>query len=118
MDLVYIRELEIETVIGVYDRERTRRQVVSLDLEMAADVRRAAASDRIDGALDYKAVARRLIDFVGRSEFFLVETLAERVAGLVLEEFGVAWLRLRLGKPGALTGARDVGVVIERGARP
>ncbi len=118
MDIVYIRELEIETVIGIYDRERTRRQVVSLDLEMAADVRRAAASDRIDRALDYKAVARRLIDFVGRSEFFLVETLAERAAALVLEEFEVAWLRLRLGKPGALTGARDVGVVIERGARP
>ncbi len=118
MDIVYIRNLEIETVIGIFDWERKVRQVVSIDLEMAADVARAAATDRIEDALDYKAVAKRLIAYTGDSSFGLVETLAERIAEIVREEFGVSWLRLRLGKPGALRGASDVGVIIERGVRP
>ena len=117
MDIVYIRDLRIETVIGVYDWEREIRQIVSLDLEMAADNRKAAATDQIEEALDYKAVAKRLIEFVGKSEFQLVETLSERVAEIVLGEFDVPWLRLRLSKPGAVTGSRDVGVLIERGLR-
>jgi len=117
MDIVYIRELEIDTVIGIYDWERQIRQTVSLDLDMATDIRPAAASEDIERALDYKAVAKRLIAFVGESEFLLIETLAEHVAAIVREEFGVRWLRLRVGKPGAVTGARDVGVVIERGER-
>jgi len=117
MDIVYIRDLRIDTVIGIFDWERQVRQTVSLDLEMATDIARAARSDHIDDALDYKAVAKRLMGFVGASEFQLVETLAERCAELVLREFGVPWLRLRLSKPGALRGARDVGIVIERGSR-
>lgn len=116
MDIVYIRELEIETVIGIYDWERRIRQVVSLDLDMASDVSRAAEAETIDRALDYKAVSKRLIAFVGDSEYQLIETLAEKIAQIVLSEFGVSWLRLRVGKPGAVTGARDVGVVIERGS--
>jgi 7,8-dihydroneopterin aldolase/epimerase/oxygenase len=118
MDIVYIRDLEVKTIIGIFDWEREQRQVVSLDLDMASDIARAAASDRIEDALDYKAVAKRLIDFIESSEFFLVETLAERITGIVLNEFNVAWLRLRLGKPGAVTGSREVGVVIERGEKP
>lgn len=117
MDIVYIRELKVETLIGIFDWEREQRQHVSLDLEMGTDIRAAAASDSIDDALDYKAVAKRLIAFIESSEFFLVETMAERVAEIVLREFPVRWLRLRLGKPGAVTGSRDVGVVIERGER-
>jgi len=117
MDIVYIRELEVRTIIGIYDWEREQRQVVSLDLEMGFDNRPAASTDNIDQALDYKAVAKRLIDFIEGSEFFLVETLAERVAEIVLNEFQVPWLRLRLGKPGAVTGSKDVGVVIERGSK-
>ena len=117
MDIVYIRELRIETVIGIYEWERRIRQSVVLDLEMAADIARAAATDNIADALNYKAVAKRVIAFVEASQFQLVETLAERVAEIVLEEFGVAWLRLRVNKEGALRGARDVGVVIERGQR-
>ncbi len=117
MDIVYIRELEIKTIIGIFDWEREQRQVISLDLEMGSDIRPAAASDTIDQALDYKAVAKRLIEFVENSEFYLVETLAERIASIVLDEFGVPWLRLRLGKPGAVTGSKDVGVIIERGSR-
>ena len=117
MDIVFIRDLRIETVIGIYDWEREIRQTVILDLEMGADVARAASSDHIDDTLDYKAVAKRLIGFVEASEFQLVETLAERCAQIVREEFGVQWVRLTLNKIGAVSSARDVGVIIERGER-
>lgn len=117
MDIVFIRDLRIETVIGVYDWEREIRQTVSIDLEMGTDIRPAAASDHINDALDYKSVAKRLIQFVGESEFLLVETLAQRCADIILNEFQVPWLRLRLSKPGAVTGSQDVGVLIER-SRP
>jgi len=117
MDIVYIRELEVRTIIGIFDWEREQRQVVSLDLEMGSDIAAAAGTDTIENALDYKAVAKRLIDFIEKSEFFLVETLAERVADIVVNEFNVPWVKLRLGKPGAVTGSKDVGVIIERGSR-
>jgi dihydroneopterin aldolase len=117
MDIVFLRDLRIETVIGIYDWERKIRQEVILDLEMGCDIRKAAASERIEEALDYKAVAKRLIAFVGESEFQLVETLAERCAEILLREFGIPWVRLSLNKIGAVTGARDVGVLIERGER-
>lgn len=118
MDIVFLRGLKIETVIGIYDWERKIRQPVVLDLEMGSDVGRAAASDRIEHALNYKAVSKRLVSFVEESEFQLVETLAERCAEIVRQEFGVPWVRLTLNKVGAVSGARDVGVVIERGERP
>lgn len=117
MDIVYIRDLKIDTVIGIFDWERRIRQTVSIDLEMATDIRKAAASDDIKDALDYKAVAKRLIAFVSESEFLLVETLAEKVAAIVLTEFNVPWLRLRLSKPGAVRGSQDVGLIIERGEK-
>jgi dihydroneopterin aldolase len=115
MDRIFITDLRIETIIGIYDWERRVRQTVSLDLEMAADIRQAATTDSIDATLNYKAVAKRLISFVGDSEYQLVETLAEKIAAIILEEFSVTWLRLTLHKPGALRGSRDVGVLIERG---
>ena len=117
MDIVYIRELQVETVIGIYDWEREVRQTVSLDLEMGTDIRAAAATEDIDSTLNYKTVAKRLIAFIGESEFLLVETMAEEIAQIVQSEFPVPWLRLRLSKPGAVRGARDVGVIIERGTR-
>jgi dihydroneopterin aldolase len=117
VDIVYIRDLRIETVIGIYDWEREVRQTVSLDLEMATDIRKAAQSDSIEDTLNYKAVAKRLIQFIGDSQFQLVETMSERCAALVLEEFDVRWLRLRLSKPGAVRGSRDVGIIIERGVK-
>jgi 7,8-dihydroneopterin aldolase/epimerase/oxygenase len=118
MDLVFIEDLRIETVIGIYDWERRIRQVVALDLEMAFDNRRPAASDRIEDTLNYKAVSKRLIAFVESSSFQLVETLAERCAEIVRDEFQVVWLRLKLSKPGAVRGSKAVGVVIERGLKP
>ena len=114
MDIVYIRDLRIETVIGIYDWEREIRQIVSLDLEMGTDIRRAGETDHIDDTLDYKSVAKRLIEFVGKSEFQLVEALAEQCSQIILNEFNVPWMRLRLSKPGAVTGSQDVGVLIER----
>jgi len=117
MDIVYLSELKIDTIIGIFPWERQIKQTVALDLEMAADVCKAAASDQIEDTLDYKAVAKRLIEFVGTSEFQLVETLAERVAEIIRQEFGVPWVRVRLNKRGAVRGARDVGVIIERGQR-
>ncbi len=117
MDTVFIRGLRVDTVIGIFEWERRIRQRVRIDLEMSADVARAAATDAIDDALDYKAIGKRIIAFVGESEFQLVETLAEQVAAIVRGEFDVAWLRLSVSKPGALSGADDVGVTIERGER-
>ncbi|UCC56436.1 MAG: dihydroneopterin aldolase [Gammaproteobacteria bacterium] len=114
MDIIFISDLRIETIIGIYDWERKVRQTVSLDLEMAADIRKAAATDRIEDTLNYKAVAKRLIAFVGDSEYQLVETLAEKIAEIVIDEFNVSWVRLKLHKPGALRGSRDVGILIER----
>ncbi|HPG94593.1 MAG TPA: dihydroneopterin aldolase [Dokdonella sp.] len=114
MDIVFIEDLRIETVIGIYDWERRIRQVVALDIEMRFDNTRPAATDRIEDTLDYKAVSKRLIAFVESSEFQLVETLAERCATIILDEFEVSHVRLRLAKPGAVRGSRSVGVQIER----
>lgn len=117
MDLIYVRNLKIDCIIGVFEWERRVRQTVAVDLDLAADVARAARTDRLEHTLDYKAIAQRLIDYVGQSQFRLVETLAERVAEIVLEEFAVTWVRVRINKRGALRHATDVGVVIERGLK-
>ncbi len=117
MDIVFLRGLRIETVIGIYEWEKKIRQPVILDLEMSTDVARAAASGRIEDALDYKAISEHLKQFVGESQVELVETLAERCAEIIRDEFGVRWVRLRLNKIGAVSDATDVGVVIERGER-
>ena len=114
MDIIFIRDLRIDAVIGIYDWERSIRQAIRLDLEMATDIARAAATDSIEDTLNYKAVAKRVIAFVEQSEFQLVEALAEHCARIVLDEFPVDWVRLKLSKPGAVRGSSAVGVVIER----
>jgi dihydroneopterin aldolase len=118
MDIVFIRQLQIETVIGIYDWERTTRQNIVLDLEMATDVKRAAASENIADALDYHAISLRLTEFLSAQKFLLIETLAEQCAELLMREFNVPWLRLTVIKPTAIAVAHEVGVIIERGARP
>jgi dihydroneopterin aldolase len=114
MDIVFLHDLRIETIIGIFDWERQIKQTVIIDLDMAFDIKRAASTDSIDDTLDYKAVAKRLIDFVEGSEFQLVETLAERIAAILLTEFSIPWVRVRVNKQGAVRGAKDVGVIIER----
>ncbi|MCY7312672.1 MAG: dihydroneopterin aldolase [Pseudoxanthomonas sp.] len=116
MDKVFIEGLEIDALIGIYDWERRVRQTLRLDLEMGFDNRRPAASDDIADTLNYKAVSKRLVQVVSESGYGLVETLAERCAEVVLQEFAVSWLRLKLSKPGAVRGAVAVGVIIERSA--
>ena len=118
MDIVFIEDLRIDTIIGIYDWERRVRQTLSFDIEMAFDNTLPAASDDIALTLNYKDVSKRLIDYVSGSSFGLVETLAERCASIIREEFGVGWVRLKLSKPGAVRGAKAVGVRIERGTRP
>ncbi|MCB1678689.1 MAG: dihydroneopterin aldolase [Halioglobus sp.] len=115
MDIVFLRDLRVDTVIGIFDWERNIRQAVILDIDMSTDVQRAAASDNIADALDYKAVSKRLVSFIQGSQFQLVETLAERCAELIRREFNVRWVRLRVNKVGAVSAATDVGVIIERG---
>ncbi|HMH27458.1 MAG TPA: dihydroneopterin aldolase [Steroidobacteraceae bacterium] len=114
MDKIFIHALKTETIVGIFDWERQVKQTVVMDIEFSADIRKAATSDFIDDTLNYKAVAKRVLAFVEESSFHLVETLAEHVAMLMLEEFGVSWVSLELSKPGAIRSSRDVGVTLER----
>ena len=114
MDKLFLHELRVEAIIGFWEWERRVKQIVSIDLEVATDSRAAARVDSVEGALNYERLSQRVLEFVGSSEFKLVETLAHRVALLILEEFGVEWVRVSLNKPGAIRNSRDVGVVIER----
>jgi dihydroneopterin aldolase len=113
-DRIFLRGLAVDCIIGFIDWERRVKQKVVIDLEMAVDCRQAAVRDEVDFTLNYKTVAKRVIAFVEGSSFNLVETLAERIAELILAEFGIGWVRLTLSKPGAIRGSRDVGVTIER----
>ena len=118
MDTIYIRDLTVKTTIGIYPWERKIRQMVRIDIDMAADIRQAASTDNIVDTLSYKDVAKELVSFIEQSEFLLLEAMAEQVAERILAQFPTPWLRLTIGKPGAVTGAREVGVSIERGTRP
>ena len=118
MDTIFLNELKVETIIGIWDWERKIRQTVVIDLEMSADIAKAAATDSVEDTLNYKLVAKRIQKFVEESSFQLVETMAERIAGIVRDEFDVQWVKVRVNKPGAIRGSRDVGVLIERGERP
>ena len=114
MDKIFIRALKAETIIGIFDWERQVKQTVLIDIELSADNRKAALSDSVDDTLNYKRVAKRVLAFVEASKFHLVEALAEHVAMLILEEFGVAWGSIVLSKPGAIRTSRDGGVALER----
>ena len=114
MDKIFIHALKTEAIIGIFDWERQVKQTVLLDIEFSADIRKAALSDSIDDTLNYKGVAKRVLGFIEESSFHLVETLAEHVAMLILEEFGVSWVSIALSKPGAIRSSRDVGVMLER----
>jgi dihydroneopterin aldolase len=114
MDKIFIHALKTEAIVGIFDWERQVKQTVVMDIEFSADIRKAALSDSIDDTLNYKRVAKRVLAFVEESSFHLVETLAESVAMLILEEFGLSWVSIALSKPGAIRSSRDVGVMLER----
>ncbi len=117
MDIIFIHDLRIDTVIGINDWEREIRQTVRLDIEMGTDIRPAAHSTEILQTIDYKAVSKRVVQFISSSECLLVETLAEQTAALIREEFQVPWVKLTLYKLGAVRGSQSVGIIIERGQR-
>jgi dihydroneopterin aldolase len=117
MDIVYVRGLEVKTVIGVYDWEREIKQPIVVDLDMGTDFADAAKTDDHRHVVDYKVVCVRVTEFIEQSNLQLLEAMAEEIAKLVRTEFSVQWVRVRVGKPAAITGAKEVGVVIERGAR-
>lgn len=117
MDIIFLGGLKIDTIIGIYDWERTTKQTVVLDIEMAFDIKKAAESDDIIHTLDYKAVSKRVISFVETSDFYLVEKLIEEVAKIIRNEFNVTWVKIILNKKGAISGASDVGIIIERGEK-
>jgi 7,8-dihydroneopterin aldolase/epimerase/oxygenase len=114
MDKIFLRALKTEAIIGIFDWERQVKQTVIVDIEISADIRKAALSDSIHDTLNYKRVAKRVLAFIEESKFHLVETLAEHVAMLILEDFGVARVAISLSKPGAIRSSRDVGVSLER----
>jgi dihydroneopterin aldolase len=115
MDKIFIHALKTEAIIGIFDWERQVKQTVLVDIEISVDITKAALSDSIDDTLNYKRIAKHVLAFVEASKFHLVETLAEHIAMLILEEFGIAWVRIALSKPGAIRSSRDVGVMLERG---
>ena len=117
MDIIYLKDLRIDTVIGIYEWERRVKQTLTFDIEIAADTGKAVQSDRIEDTVSYEAVAKRLTGYVSASEFELLEALGEGVARILLDEFNASWCRLRINKHGAVRGVRDVGVIMERGSR-
>ena len=117
MDIIFLGGLEIETIIGIYDWERETKQTVVLDIEMAFDIQQAAETDDIQYTLDYKTVSKRIIAFVEESSFFLVEKLISEISSIILNEFNVPWVKITLNKKGAIRGASDVGITIERGEK-
>jgi dihydroneopterin aldolase len=116
VDRLFVRELRVEAIIGFWEWERRVKQIVSIDLEIATDAKAAARADAVEAALNYERLAERVLEFVGASEFKLVETLAEAIAKIVVTEFGAPWAKVSVAKPGAIPRARDVGIVIERSA--
>ena len=117
MDTIFLKDIRVQTIVGVWDWERQMPQTVSIDLELGADVRRAAETDNIESTLDYRAVAKRVSGFVAESRFQLIESMAEGIAEIVTGEFAVPWVKVTVHKPGAVRGSSDVGVIIERGQR-
>ena len=113
-DRIFLRGLTTECIIGFIDWERRTPQTVAIDLEFPCDCERAARTDSVTATVDYKQVAKRVLAFVPETKFDLVETLAHRLALLLLAEFAFEWVRVTINKPGAIRYSSNVGVCIER----
>ncbi len=116
-DTVFVRDLEVRAIIGINDWERRELQTILIDLDMATDVRPAAVDEDIEKTVNYRSVSKAVMKLTIEGEFFLVETLAERIATMIRTDFGVPWVRVSVRKPGAVRFSREVGVEIERGSR-
>lgn len=116
-DTIFIRELKIPCLIGIFDWERKKKQIVSIDLEFPSAILKPAKSDNIRDAADYKKIAKRTIDYVSSSKFYLIEALIENLAQVLLKEFKLKEITLQVEKPGAIRGARTVGIRITRTAK-
>ena len=114
MDKIILTDLRVDAVIGIWDWEKRNSQSISIHLEMQTDTKKISQSDSIEDALDYKAVSKRAKQFIQDSQFNLIETLAENLAQIILEEFNVQWLRLSISKPYAIRDSKNIGVCIER----
>mgnify|MGYP001399970875 FL=1 len=114
MDRIFLSEMQIETTVGIWEGEKRIKQQVIIDIEMSADIKKAAATDQIEDTLNYKAVAKSVRKLVEESSFQLVETMAEKISELVIGEHNVSWVRVKVNKPGAIRGSKGVGIIIER----
>lgn len=117
MDIIFLRELRVDTVIGVWEWERRIRQTLVLDIELGTDTRAAGDTDDLAHTVDYKAVSDRIMAFCRDSDFQLIEALGEGICTLVLKEFKLPWMRLKMTKQGVVPGVKEVGIIIERGQR-
>lgn len=115
MDRIFLSEMKIETTVGIWEWEKRIKQQVIIDIEMSADIKKAAATDQIEDTLNYKAVAKSVRKLVEESSFQLVETMAEKISELVIGEHNVSWVKVKVNKPGAIRGSKGVGIIIERG---
>jgi len=115
VDKIFLSEIKIETTVGIWEWEKRIKQTVIIDIEMSADIKKAAATDDINDTLNYKAVAKSVRKLVEESQFQLVETMAEKISELILTEHDVDWIKVKVNKPGAIRGSKGVGIIIERG---
>lgn len=114
MDIIYLHGLKCECTIGVWEWEKAITQTLTLDIDLASDIPKAAANDDLKDALDYQAVTKRVQSFAKDNTFELIETLVEKLAELILSEFNTGWVRIKLDKGQAVKGVKNVGVIIER----
>lgn len=114
MDIIFIHDIKVKTIIGVYPWEKQVAQTLLLDLELDTNAAKAALSDEIDATIDYTLIVTRVIEHMQNNSYQLIETLAQRIANLILTEFPITWLRLKVRKPGILPSAKEVGIIIER----
>lgn len=114
MDKVFIEQLVVFTTIGAYDWEKKIKQKLLLDIEMAFDTSIAGRTDELDFALDYAKVSAQVVEFIEAGKFLLIERVAHEVAELIMGQFLVSWVRIKITKPDAVTRAKGVGLVIER----
>jgi dihydroneopterin aldolase len=117
MDIIFLQEVKVQTVLGVPEWERMKPQTVVLDIELAMPHSRSCQSDDIEDTIDYGQIVTRMRQLLAENSFRLVEALAENVAQMIMAEFGAPWVKVRVAKPGILPGVGQLGVVVERGSR-